>query len=187
VTPRQSGQLLLLLGLSVGLLGACEGLNLSDIAGFLGPTVTVVIENDTAFTAIPDLRTSASRNIVEELFSEDDRITNFGFNGSVLANQTVTLRLRCDDELELILFNGADFQEGNGFPLGDIDGDTRLHRDSDFDCGDVLHIRLSGTVFNFYADIDVEHLGGGDSGRDGDDDDEDDDDDLASVLDDLFD
>lgn len=183
MTPRQSGQLLLLLGLSVGLLGACEGLNLSDIAGFLGPTVTVVIENDTAFTAIPDLRTSESRNIIEDLVSDDDRITNFGVNGSVPANQTVTLRLRCDDELELILFDGADFQEGNGFPLGRARADDRLRRDSDFDCGDVIHIRLSGTVFNFNADLDVEHLVGGDLDRDGDDQD----DDFADFLEDLFD
>ncbi len=180
---RPSGKLFLILALSVGLGGACEGLSLNDIAGFLGPTVTVVIENDTAFTAIPDLQTSESRNIVEDLLSDDDRITNFGVDGSVPANQTVTVRLRCDGELELILFNGADFQESSGFPLGRARADDRLRRDSDFDCGDVIRIRLGGTVFNFNAELEVEHLIGGDLDQAGDEEDGD----FADFLDDLFD
>ena len=160
---------------------ACGGLNIGDIAGFFGPSVLIVIENDTAFTAAPDLRTSDSRNIFEDAFDEEEQITNFGINGAVQPHQTITVRLNCDGELELIAFEGARFSEGNGFPVGDLDAGTRLRRDHDFDCGDTIHIQMGGTIFNFYADVDVERTEQSESG------DDDDDDSVADFLDDLFD
>lgn len=160
---------------------ACD--SLGDIAAFFGSGVTIVIENNTAFTAVPDLRTSDSRNLVEDLFVEDDQLTNFGSNGAILPNQTATIRLPCDGDLELIVFDGAEFREGSGIPLGEIDADTKLRRDDDFDCGDVVHVRLDGTFLDFSADVDVERS----SRNRSDEDDDGDDDDLADFLDDLFD
>lgn len=163
---------------------ACGGLNLGDIAAFLGPSVTVIIENDTSFTAIPDLSAGEGRNVVEDLFSDEERIDHFGINGAIQPDQVVTVRLPCDDELELIYLHDVEFREGNGFPLGEADIDTKLRRDRDFDCGDTVYIRLSGTLFNFYADVDVERVSRG-SGGDADEDELDDD--IADFLEELFD
>jgi hypothetical protein len=162
---------------------ACGSLNTSDIAGFLLPVVTVVIENDTSFTAIPTLRVSDSRNGIEDLFATDDPITQFGRNGAIDPHQTVTLRLACEGDLETLVFEGAEFRETNGFQLGEAKADITLRRDRDFDCGAVVRIRLVGTIFNFHADLDVEHAPADDPERSR----QEDSGNIAAFLEDLFD
>ncbi len=163
---------------------ACDSLDLGNIAGLFGPSVLIVIENNTSFTAVPDIRTSESSNFWEDGFEDEDQITGFGNNGVLQANQSASIRLACDGDLELIIFGGATFQEGNGFPLGDVGGDEKLRRDREFDCGDTIRIRLSGTIFNFRADVDVEHT---DDSGDVESFDDVNDDNVADFLEDLFD
>jgi hypothetical protein len=86
---------------------ACGSLNVADFAAFLVPAVTVVIENDTSFTAIPVLSASDSRNGVEDVFATDDPLTHFGTNGAIAPHQTVTFRLPCESDLETLAFNSA--------------------------------------------------------------------------------
>lgn len=173
-------------GLSVMLcaLAACDG---SGGAGFLalfGPSVTIVIENDTRFTAKPELFTSGGRNIFEDAFEETQQLTNFGVGGAIEPGETVTLRVPCNSDLELIAFKGAKFDNVLGLPVGDVDSDVRLRRDRDFDCNDTLNIRLSGSLFSFRASVDVE-AGQSDGGLFGADSAEDDRE-IADLLDDLF-
>jgi len=162
-------------------------LSCDSLGGFLtllGRNVTVIIENDTSYTAEPELWTSDSRNLIEDIFSESDQITDFGDDGEVRPRSTATIHLTCDSDLELIAFRGVVFRE-SGLRIGSIDTETRLRRDTDFDCGDTIHIRFSGTLFDFDVDIDVDQAPGNDDdddSRDG----RDDDDDLADALDDLF-
>lgn len=165
-------------------------LSCDSLGGFLtllGRNVTVIIENDTSYTAEPEIWTSDSRNLIEDIFSESDQITDFGDDGEVRPRSTATIYLTCDDDLELVAFRGVVFRE-SGLRIGSIDTETRLRRDNDFDCGDTIRIRLSGTLFDFDVDIDVEQAprnDDDDDSRDGRNDDEDDDD-LADALDDLF-
>ncbi len=171
----------------LAVLAACASLScdsLGSLTAFFGGGVTVVIENNTSYLATPEIRTSNSKNIFEEIFNEGELVTNFGIDGTVLANQTVTFTLVCDGDLELIGVAGAEFRDGAGFDVGDADVNVRLRRDTDFDCGDTVRIRLSGGVFNFDADVDVEQSPSNQSSdRQSDDDD---DDDIGDLLDDLF-
>ncbi|MBN2563127.1 MAG: hypothetical protein JXQ75_19560 [Phycisphaerae bacterium] len=163
---------------------ACDSLGLGDIAALFGSGVTVVIENASAFTAVPELYTTDSDNVFEDLVAEEDRVSNFGINGAILPNQTVTIRLPCDSDLERILLRGVEFREGNGLALGEADADVKLRKDIDFDCGDTVNIRVGGSIFNFYADVDVDHSSRDQSGDNAGDDGTDDS--FADFLDDLF-
>lgn len=150
--------------------------------GLLGDFVTIEIENATSFTAIPDLRTGDSRNFAEDIFDAGRPVTNFGSNGTIAANQTVTIRLPCDGDLEMIAFGGSDFRDANNFPLGDVSGEELFRRDVEFDCGDVIRIRLSGGFLNFDATFLVQRSEpDGSSGSDDTEGDE-----IADFLDDLF-
>ncbi|MFH1419402.1 MAG: hypothetical protein ABII12_14095 [Planctomycetota bacterium] len=172
----------------LAVLAACASLScdsLGGLAAFFGGGITVVIENDTGYLAIPEIRTSDSKNIFEDIFNQGELVTSFGIDGTVLANQTVTFILACDGDLELIAIGDTEFRDGGGFAVGDVNANVRLRRDSDFDCGDTVHIRLSGGLFNFDADVDVERAPSTqDSGRQSDGDDSEDD--IAEFLDDLF-
>ncbi|MCB9852737.1 MAG: hypothetical protein H6819_06550 [Phycisphaerales bacterium] len=126
------------------------------VSGLFTPGVTIVIENGTGFTASPDIRMSDSRNILEDAFSNPQSVSNGPTIGAVGPNQTMSIRLDCDGELELITFDGARFSDGGGFSFGDADASNAWRRDVDFDCGDTIRIRLSGTVFFFDASTSVE-------------------------------
>jgi hypothetical protein len=169
---------------------SCNSFDLGGLAAFFGSGLTVVIENNTDFTAAPDLRTSDSHNLAEDVIADQNQVQNFGANGSVGPHQTVTARLTCNGDLESLVFRGADFREGNGFALGDVSSDVTLRRDTDFDCGDTIRLTLSGSIFRFRAEVNVErssgtdadvggnqNSNGGDSGNSSD---------LADWLDNLF-
>lgn len=156
---------------------------LGPVASLLGnPGVNVEIQNNTSFFAVPDLRTAGSRNFLEDAFADDEMI-----GGPVAPNQTVSIFLPCDGDLERIVFDGARFQDASGFALGDSDTTESLRRDVDFDCGDTINVRLSGTVFFFRSSVDVDNTGrdlfggsnlGGDDGDDGDD--------IGNLIDDIL-
>ena len=166
---------------------SCNATGFGGLLGFFGNQVTIEIRNETSFTAIPDLRTGDSRNFVEDIFDDGEPLTGFGVNGTVAANQTVTLVLGCDDDLEMIAIGGAAFRDNSGFPLGDADGDELLRRDVDFDCGDVIVIQLSGSIFSFRSDVTVERSTRNDDlDSDGNNGDDSLGDDIADFLDDLF-
>lgn len=131
------------------------------VKGLFQPGVTIVVENATGFTATPDLRMSDSRNILEDAFSQSDMLSDSTSLNAVAPNQTSSVRLSCDSNLELITFKGAKFTDGGGFPFGDADADKAWRRDVDFDCGDTIRIRLSGTVFFFDASTSLERTSGG--------------------------
>lgn len=126
------------------------------VSGLFTPGVTIVIENSTSFTAVPDIRMSDSRNILEDAFSNPQSASNSDAIDAVAPNQTMSIRLDCDGQLELITFDGARFRDGSGFSFGDADAAKAWRRDVDFDCGDTIRIRLSGTVFFFDASTSVE-------------------------------
>jgi len=155
IRDRSTGSLLGILCLIV-FVPSCDSFPLGNLNALFGPTVEVRSENNTQYLAIPDLRSSKSRNLIEDILSESEPITNFGTNGAIDAHQTVTLFLPCNGDLELIAFNGADFKAGNSFPIGEVSANTRLRRDSDFDCGDVIRIRLDGGLFSFTHDVRVD-------------------------------
>jgi len=143
---------LMLWGAGIGTSG-CDALGT-----FLQPGVTVVIENATAFNAVPDLQTSNSRNIAEDPFAEGQPAASVT---PIAPNQTATLRLDCDGELERITFSGARFQDAGGFGFGEANAGESWRRDVDFDCGDTIRIRLSGTVFFFDANVSIERAATG--------------------------
>ncbi|MCA9255878.1 MAG: hypothetical protein KDA33_09580 [Phycisphaerales bacterium] len=124
------------------------------VSGLFQRGVTVVVQNDTGFTATPDIRMSDSRNILEDAFSDPQSVSDGA--SAVAPYQTATIHLDCDGQLELITFEGARFRDGAGFSFGDADADKAWRRDVDFDCGDTIRIRLSGTVFFFDAATSVE-------------------------------
>jgi hypothetical protein len=136
---------------------SCGSIDLGSLTSLFGPGLTLVIENNTDFTAVPDLRSSDSDNIAEDLVADENQIQSFGMNGAVGPHQTMTARLACDSQLNRITFVGADFREGNGFTLGDVNNRITFRRDTDFDCGDTIRITFSGAIFSFTASADVEH------------------------------
>lgn len=136
--------------------GGCEGSGLAGLLDLFGQSVTIVVENDTRFAATPDIRIGEGRNAVEDVVSESNPVTGFGSNGTVPAEQTATVRISCDGDLELIAIDKISFQNILGLGAGDVDIDRSLRRDTDFDCGDVIRIRLSGSLFSFDSSIDVE-------------------------------
>jgi len=170
--------------LSLPLVGACDA-----AAGLLNlfGGVRLIVTNDTPFAAAIDLRTADSDNFLEDFFTDAQPVAGVAV---VPANQSVTVTLPCDGDLELVSFQGAQFENSFGLPVGDVDADERLRRDRDFDCGDTIRIRLTGTLFNFQGTVDVDtasdtgggliHPGGNDN------DDSDDNDDIGDLLDDLF-
>ncbi len=156
---------------------------LSSLLPFFGNGVMVEFINDTDYTVVPDLRISDSKNFFEDLFDEGERVTNFGFGGAIRPNARATVQLVCNGDLEQIALLDADFEDGSGIKVGDLDDTTRLRRDVNFDCGDIVQIRFHGSVFNFDAEVDVDETALSDSARDSDDDD---DDDWADRLEDVF-
>ena len=181
MTRTISRRLIPTLLISLSLLAmSCDG-----VLSFLGSGVKIVIINDTDYTAIPDLRTSDSQNIFEDILNSGEQYTSFGTNGSIAPHQTVTFYLTCDGDLELIAFGGADFQGTGNLSVGDADASVKLRRDTHFDCGDTVTIRLEGSVFNFTAEVDVTEASNND-----DDDGEDSNstsNEIADFLEDLFD
>lgn len=133
---------------------SCNGLG--DIFTSLGQNVRIIIENDTAYEATPDIRTSNSSNVFEDIFAHSNQVTDFGDDGTVPANQTVTVYLDCNGDLEHITIGDVEFREHGGDEVGTEDANASLRRDTDFDCGDTIRLRLSGGVFNFSVDVDVE-------------------------------
>ncbi len=162
------------------------------LAGFFTNQVTVVIQNETAYVAVPEIRTSDSRNSLEDIFDQERSVTHFGSNGALAPNETAQFTLACGNDLETIYFGGAAFKDGSNVPYGDVDRNRALRRDHDFECGDIINIRLSGSIFNFGADVSVEQSAAGSPwGVSGGEDDRrppepDEDDDIADFLDDLF-
>ena len=169
---------------------SCNSFDLGGLAALFAPGLTILIENDTDFTAVPDWRTSDSRNLAEDVIADQSQVQNFGANGSVGPHQTVTARLTCNGDLERLVFRGADFREGNGFALGDVSSNVTLRRDTDFDCGDTIRLTLSGSIFRFHAEVNVERSSSTDAGVGGSQDSNGsgngNSSDLADWLDDLF-
>jgi len=166
----------------------CDLSVLDGFLGFLPGGVTVVVENDTSYTASPRLWTGQGRNIVEDLIEERD---DAAFDGEIAPKQSVTLHFNCDGGLEVIGVDGAQFRQGSGFAVGEVDDLVRIRRDVDFDCGDVVHVVLKGTVFNFHIDVDVEQVSAEVVEDTGDSSEADDGssqaaEDIADTLDDLF-
>ncbi|MBX3395842.1 MAG: hypothetical protein KF841_10795 [Phycisphaerae bacterium] len=133
-------------------IAACDA-----VAGLLQTRSTqLIIVNETAFAASPEIRTSRSRNLLEDGFNTGTLITGLGDNGVVGPNQTITIRLSCS-ELETIAIDGARFRDATfGFPLGDTNKRRSLRRDVDFDCGDAIRVRLTGSLFNYDVAVSVE-------------------------------
>ena len=144
----------LLVGSLLCLSGSCDAADnlLIPLAG----GVRVIIENNTAFKAVPDIRTSDSSSFFEDLFTEGTEVTDFGDNGKVAANRTITFYIACDDSLEHIAIGDIDFLNSHGDRIGGADPAASLRRDSDFDCGDTIRITLTGGSDDFSADVDVE-------------------------------
>lgn len=142
------------------ILFVCVVTGCDAVSGLFQSGVTIVVENGTGFTAVPDIRMSDSRNILEDVFSDSESLADSGTFSPVAPNQTMSIRLNCDGDLELISFGGAAFQGTGGFPYGDADADKSWRRDVDFDCGDTIRIRLSGTVFFFDATTSIERTSG---------------------------
>lgn len=176
------------------------------LAGLFNARSTrLIITNETDFAASPEIRTSASRNILEDSFAAGSVLSGIGDNGLLAPGQTDSITLDCE-ELEMIAIDGATFEDPTfGFPLGDTSDARTLRRDTDFDCGDTIRIRISGTLFNYSMAASVEESSdsagnnddgdsndfnpfGGQSTGDGDTStsDDDDDDDIADELDELF-
>ncbi len=177
---RTRGFLLILAGLAVTPLAGCDALE--GLLDFFGRGVTIVIENATSFTAVPDIRRSESTNLLGDLFGQSEEIENFGDDGRVRPNTTVSVRVSCDDDLGSLIFGSVQFREGNGFAVGGAALSERLRKGNDFECGDTIYLRLSGSVFTFDADVEVKQaprLRPSDDDRD--------EDDFADWLDGLFD
>ncbi|MFQ5501651.1 MAG: hypothetical protein ACE5EQ_05045 [Phycisphaerae bacterium] len=177
----------------VALLSACLGMTCdisgldSILGGLTGNQVSVEVTNETAFIAVPDIRTGKSRNFIEDFIAgSGDPLTNFGTFGTVPASDTITFTLPCNGDIETVIYEGVTVRDVNGFPLGKANANKVLHRDFDFDCGDKIHITISGGVFNFKTAIGVERAEGStrfgsiDTGSNSLDDD------IANLLDNLF-
>jgi len=134
-------------------LAGCDALE--GLLDFFGRGVTIVIENDTSFTAVPDIRRSESTNLIGDLFDQSEEIRNFGDDGRVRPNTTVSVRVSCDDDLGSLIFRSVQFREGNSFAVGAAALSERLRKGDDFECGDTIHLRLSGSIFTFDADVEV--------------------------------
>lgn len=147
--------------------------------------VTIVVENATAYKATPRLSTSSATNLIEEITSGSDSVSGVGQDGVVAANQTESTSVSCSDDIEVIIFEGASF-ESSGLPIGGVGNIRRLERDKDFSCGDTIRIRLTGGIFSFRAEVEVERalifdpFGGGSNES------ESESDSIADALDGLF-
>ncbi|GMU33015.1 MAG: hypothetical protein HS101_08480 [Planctomycetia bacterium] len=117
--------------------------------------VTIVVENATAYKATPRLSTSSATNLIEEITSGSDSVNGVGQDGVVAANQTESTTISCSDDIEVIIFEGASF-ESSGLPIGGVGNIRRLERDKDFSCGDTIRVRLTGGIFSFRAEVEVE-------------------------------
>ncbi len=181
--PRRNRLMLCVLALSLPMTSiSCD--SFGGLLGLLGRNVRVIIDNQTAYKAVPDIRTSSSRNLIEDIFTRGQEVRDFGDQGTVPPRQVVTFYLPCE-ELEHIAIDDVEFRDGGDHRVGAKDANASLRRDSDFDCGDTIRITLSGGPFSFKVDVDVEQnlLSQGDSGnrrsdREGED--------MADLLDRLF-
>lgn len=177
----------------VALLFACPGMTCDTsildtvLGGLTGNQVTVVVENETAFTAVPDIRAGASRSLIEDFVEGSAPFTNFGTFGTVPGSETITFTLPCNGDFETVIYDGVAVRDVTGFPLGEANADKVLRRDFDFDCGDLIRITISGGVFNFRTRIDVERTGGNTLFGGNDTNHQGVDDEIARLLDDLFD
>jgi hypothetical protein len=136
------------------LLASCEAANnlLTPLTG----GIRVIVENNTSSKAVPDIRTSDSDNFFEDLFTTGTEVTDFGDDGAVAANRTVTFYIACDDSLERIAIGEVDFFDRQNDRVGGDNPSTSLRRDSDFDCGDTIRITLTGSSDDFSVDVEVE-------------------------------
>ena len=141
------------------LVAGCDSVNLGAIAGFFAPGVTIEIINDTDFSAVPDLRTSDAGNIAADVVAEQQPVEGVG---TIAPHQTATIRLTADGDLERLYFRGAKFSAGGSFPVGEVDDQTKLRRDLDFDGGDTIRIRLSGFILSFQATVNVDRASSND-------------------------
>ena len=167
--------------------GSCDTSSLTGLLNIFGPSISIVIENKTGFTAVPRIFTGNGTNILDDLVNDSpDQVTAFGLNGTILPGQTVTLFIPCSGDTEMIRFGGAEFKEATGHGVGEIDSDNRLRKNNDYHCSDTIRIQLTGVTRNFRADVDVEEApipgdpGGSDQPNDGEDET------LADQLDAIF-
>lgn len=143
---------------SIALAVSSMGCGNGELQALLLPhrTVTIVVENQTAFAAAPEISTGGGRNIVEDLFVGKRPVAGLGAAGTIAARGSETFRLACNGDLELVELHGATFRAGGGLTLGSADDFVQLRRDVDFDCGDTIRIRFSGGIFSFRSSVDVE-------------------------------
>lgn len=164
------------------LIPSCTADGPAGLLNLFAGGVNIVIENATAYRATPRISISDAENLLEEITGGSDELSDVGPNGAVPANQTERASLSCGGDVQTITFEGASF-ESNGLPVGGVTSVTRLERDTDFGCGDTIRIRLTGGIFSFRAEVEVERAPGlnlfGEESTD-------DDDSIADVLDDLF-
>lgn len=147
--------------------------------------VTIVVENATAYKATPQISTSSATNLIEEITSGSDSVNGVGQDGVVAANQTERTSVSCSDDIEVIIFEGASFESG-GLPIGGVGTIRRLERDKDFGCGDTIRIRLTGGIFSFRAEVEVERALNFDPFGGGSTESESESDSIADALDRLF-
>jgi len=108
--------------------------------------VTIVVENATAYSAT---------NLIKKINHDNNSVTNVDQNSVVAANHTESTTISCSDDIEVIIFEGASF-ESSGLPIGGVGNIRRLERDKDFSCGDTIRVRLTGGIFSFRAEVEVE-------------------------------
>ena len=169
---------------------SCDVSSLGDLSGLLnifGPSIRIIIENKTGFTAVPRIYTGNGTNFVDDLLNDSpDQVTAFGDSGTIPPGQSATISIPCEGDTEMIRFGGAEFKESSGHGVGDINSDNRLRKSNDYNCSDTIRIQLTGSTRNFRADVDVEAapnpggLGGSDQSND------DEDESLADQLDAIF-
>lgn len=173
------------IGVLISLAGAtsCTADGPAGLLNLFAGGVKIVIENSTAYRATPRISTSSADNLIEEITSGSDSLGGIGQSGVVSPNQTGQASIACGDDIKVVIFEGASF-ESNGLPVGGVASVKRLERDKDFGCGDTIHIRLTGGLFSFRAEVEVERAisfnpFGGNSGNS-------EDSNIADVLDRLF-
>jgi hypothetical protein len=165
---------------------SCDAGGLAGLLNIFGPSVSIVIENGTAFTAVPKIYTGSGTNLLDDFLNDADQMKNFGVNGTLLPGQSATLQITCEGDTEMIRFAGAEFKETSGHSVGEVFRDNRLRKDNDYHCSDTIRIKLTGATRNFKADVDVEEapsLPGQGGSNDADDEE---DESLADQLDAIF-
>ena len=129
--------------------------NLSGVLGALGLTpnsVTLRVINETAFDVEPNVYVSVFEGLIidavtEELLKLD--VNDQGF-GPLEPGSSVSRTYDCDD-IGAVMAADAELKTGLGFSPED-DTDVFV-MDDDFDCGDIVVIRFTGSANSFTAGI----------------------------------